>query len=57
MTGLDVTKDTILEVACLITLPDLSIVHNGFHMVVHQNDEVLNSMNDWCKKQHSQVYY
>ena len=51
MTGLDVNKDKILEIAILVT--DKYFNEKGrFHNYVFQPDEVLKEMNPWCKKQH-----
>lgn len=55
MTGLDVFKDHILEVACLITDEKLNIKSSTFSQIVHQSDEILNEMNDWCKINHKKV--
>lgn len=52
MTGLEPDKDTLLEVAAIVTEGDLSIVAEGPNLVIHHPDEVLNSMNEWCIKHH-----
>merc|ERR1712066_941329 len=52
MTGLDAQKDTLLEVAVIVTEGDLSVVAEGPNLVIHQPDEELNSMNEWCIKHH-----
>ncbi|ESO03265.1 hypothetical protein HELRODRAFT_173544 [Helobdella robusta] len=54
MTGLDVDKCHLLEIACLITDDQLNIVAEGPNIVIHQPDEILNSMNNWCLKHHSE---
>lgn len=43
--------DSLLEVACFITDADLNVIAEGPDLVIHQPDEVLENMNDWCKKQ------
>ncbi|MDP3788618.1 MAG: oligoribonuclease [Candidatus Chromulinivorax sp.] len=53
MTGLDPLKDKILEIATIVTDDDLNIIAEGPHLVIHQSDEVLENMNDWCKVQHA----
>jgi oligoribonuclease len=53
MTGLDPTTDTIIEIATVVTNKDLTVLANGPSLAIHQSDEVLNSMNEWCIKQHS----
>ncbi len=55
MTGLDDTKDHILEAACLITDGDLNIVAEGPNLIIHQSDDILDAMGDWCKKTHGEV--
>ncbi len=51
MTGLDERTDSILEVAAVIT--DTNFVPlEEYHTVVYQAPEVLEKMNDWCKKTH-----
>ncbi|MDQ6954408.1 MAG: oligoribonuclease [Mariprofundaceae bacterium] len=52
MTGLDPNVDTILEIATIITDGQLNVVAEGPNIVIHQTDEILNAMNDWCKQQH-----
>ena len=52
MTGLDVTQDVILEIAVAVTDKNLEIIAEGPSLVIHQSNEILESMNDWCKKQH-----
>lgn len=56
MTGLDDSKDHILEAACLITDADLNIVAEGPNLIIHQPDAILDSMGDWCKKTHGEVH-
>ena len=51
MTGLDEVSDKILEVAVIIT--DINLKHlEQYHRVVFQPQEVVDAMNDWCKKTH-----
>jgi oligoribonuclease len=54
MTGLDSETDHILEIASLITDGDLNIIAEGPELVIHQPDEVLSQMNEWCVKQHGE---
>ncbi|XP_016837517.1 oligoribonuclease [Nasonia vitripennis] len=53
MTGLAVESDRILEVACLITDENLNIVSDEFHQVLHQSDDELARMNEWCQEHHT----
>ncbi|XP_013134159.1 PREDICTED: probable oligoribonuclease isoform X1 [Papilio polytes] len=54
MTGLDINKDHILEIACLVTNANLDLVATGPNIIIHQPDEILNSMNQWCVNQHGE---
>ncbi len=51
MTGLDETRDHILEIAIAITDLELKIVHE-YQKVVLQPQSILDGMNDWCKENH-----
>lgn len=55
MTGLDIDKDHILEIACLVTDADLNVVATGPNLVIHQPDSILDNMNSWCVAQHGEV--
>lgn len=55
MTGLDPNKDSILEIATLITDNNLGLIAKGPELVIHQSNTVLEAMNDWCKKQHGKT--
>ena len=52
MTGLIPDSDRIIEIAMLITDPDLRLVAEGPLLVVHQPDEVLEAMDSWNKGTH-----
>lgn len=52
MTGLDPEKERIIEVAVVITEPDLTIVAEGPALVVHQPDSLLDAMDSWNKSTH-----
>ncbi|KAI9321286.1 ribonuclease H-like domain-containing protein [Dichotomocladium elegans] len=52
MTGLDITKDHLIEIAVLITDGDLNVVAEGPELVIHQPREVMDDMGDWCKEHH-----
>lgn len=55
MTGLKPENDMILEIATLITNNKLELIAKGPEFIIHQSDVVLETMNDWCKKQHSKT--
>ena len=52
MTGLDPEKERIIEVAVVITEPDLTVVAEGPVLVVHQPDSLLDAMDSWNKSTH-----
>jgi len=52
MTGLDPDKDTIIEIATIITDSALRVLQEGPCIAVHQPDEVLNAMDPWCVEHH-----
>ncbi|XP_045216162.2 oligoribonuclease, mitochondrial-like isoform X2 [Mercenaria mercenaria] len=54
MSGLDVEKEHILEMACLVTDADLNIIAETEDLVIHQPDSVLDNMGDWCKQHHGE---
>jgi len=53
MTGLDPETDTILEIATIITDKNLNILAEGPSIAIHHDKQVLDNMNEWCKKQHA----
>lgn len=55
MTGLDPKKDTILEIATIITDNQLRLIAEGPHIIIHQTDEVVNNMNPWCVEHHGKT--
>lgn len=52
MTGLEPETDVILEIASIVTDSQLNILAVGPAFAIHQSDDVLNNMNEWCVKQH-----
>lgn len=53
MTGLDPAKERIIEIATIVTDKDLNILAEGPVLAVHQPDELLHKMSDWCVKTHT----
>ncbi|XP_064462165.1 oligoribonuclease, mitochondrial-like isoform X2 [Ornithodoros turicata] len=43
-----------MEMACVVTDGKLNVVAEAPTVVVHQPDDVLESMNEWCKENHGQ---
>ncbi len=54
MTGLNPETDHILEIASIVTDGELNILAYGPEIVINQSNEVLDSMNEWCVKQHGE---
>lgn len=55
MTGLDPDNDLIIEIATLVTDPQLEIIAEGPSIVIHQSDEVMDGMDEWCTRQHGKT--
>lgn len=54
MTGLDPERDKVLEIATLITDANLELIAEGPDLVVHQPDELLDNMGEWCTTHHGE---
>lgn len=52
MTGLEPKTDVIIEIATIVTDSDLNVLAEGPTLAIHQPDEVLDSMDEWCTNQH-----
>lgn len=52
MTGLNPNKDKIIEIATVVTDHELEIIETGPELVIHQSDEIMDNMDNWCKKYH-----
>jgi oligoribonuclease len=52
MTGLDTQNDSIIEIATVVTEPNLKIVAEGPNLAIHQSDSILDQMDNWNKNQH-----
>lgn len=52
MTGLDPDNDRIIEVAVVITDPELNILAEGPVFAIHQPDEIMDGMDAWNKGTH-----
>lgn len=52
MTGLDLTSDALIEVAALVTDPDLNVLGDGVDVVIHADDAVLDGMADVVRTMH-----
>ena len=54
MTGLDTFSDVIIEIATIVTDPDLVVVAEGPVVAIHHPKAVLDGMDEWNTKQHTQ---
>ena len=55
MTGLEPDTDRILEIATIVTDGQLNQIAEGPVIAIHESDDVLNNMNEWCIKTHAQT--
>jgi len=53
MTGLEVQRDHIIEIATIITDADLNILAEGPVMAIYQSDALLDSMDKWNTDHHT----
>ena len=53
MTGLDLGKDALIEIAVLVTDSELTILDDGLDVVIHAEDEVLDGMPDVVRDMHA----
>lgn len=54
MTGLDIEKEVIIEIATIVTDGNLNILAEGPDIVIHQSTFLLDRMDEWCTRQHGQ---
>lgn len=53
MTGLDLGKDKLIEVAALVTDPDLNVLGEGVDLVIHADDASLDAMPGIVREMHA----
>jgi len=53
MTGLDVEKEVIIEIATIITDKNLNILSQGPSLAINQDNEILERMDAWNTKHHN----
>lgn len=53
MTGLDLSKDALIEIAVLVTDSELNILDDGVDVVIHAEDAVLDTMPDVVRDMHA----
>jgi oligoribonuclease len=52
MTGLDVEKDVIVEIACIVTDAELERLDDGIQLVVFQDEATMEVMDDFVRNMH-----
>jgi oligoribonuclease len=52
MTGLDVDRDVIVEIACIVTDSSLAALDDGVQLVVHADSDALAAMGDYVREMH-----
>ncbi|KAH0063204.1 ribonuclease H-like protein, partial [Aureobasidium melanogenum] len=56
MTGLDLSKDTIMSLCCFVTDAQLNLLdENGYEAVIHHEQSQLDAMGEWCTEQHGKT--
>ncbi|HET9138777.1 oligoribonuclease [Actinophytocola sp.] len=53
MTGLDLGKDALIEIAALVTDSDLNVLGDGVDLVIHADDAQLDAMPDVVREMHA----
>jgi oligoribonuclease len=53
MTGLDLGKDALIEIAVLVTDSELNILDDGVDLVIHADDAALDAMPDVVREMHA----
>jgi oligoribonuclease len=53
MTGLDLGRDALIEVAVLVTDADLALLDDGLDVVIHIGDDVLDTMIPYVREMHA----
>ena len=53
MTGLDLQRDALIEIACLVTDGDLNVLGDGVDIVIHADESALAAMPDVVRDMHA----
>ena len=53
MTGLDLQRDALIEIACLVTDGDLNILGDGVDIVIHADEAALTAMPEIVREMHA----
>ena len=54
MTGLSALRDSIIEIATVITDNELNLIEIGPEFAIYQEEEILEEMSEWCRKHHTE---
>src|SRR5690606_5081205 len=52
MTGLDPKADALIEVACLVTDPELNVLGDGISVIIKPTKKALDQMGDFVRNMH-----
>lgn len=52
MSGLDTSRDVIIEIATVVTDSELNTLAEGPMLAIHQSDDTLKGMDEWNTRQH-----
>lgn len=56
MTGLDLSKDTVMSLCCFVTDAQLNLLdETGYEAVIHHSQAQLDAMGEWCTAQHGKT--
>ncbi|AEF04700.1 oligoribonuclease [Alteromonas sp. KS69] len=55
MTGLDPETCVVMEIATIVTDAQLNVLAEGPVIAVHQPDDVLDNMDEWCTRVHGET--
>jgi oligoribonuclease len=53
MTGLDIERDALIEIACLVTDADLNLLDDGIDVIIKPPAEALDQMSDVVRDMHT----
>ena len=53
MTGLDIERDALIEIACLVTDAELNMLDEGIDLIIKPPAEALESMPDVVREMHT----
>jgi oligoribonuclease len=53
MTGLEVERDVIVEIACIVTDAELATLDDGIELIVHADGAALARMGDYVREMHT----